>query len=106
MPAHSRLDTQAEYHCKAQRVFPSNPVAILWNCRRVSWTPTICCGGASMRRWLIVLGVLSIVPGIGFAREPETYKVGVAQVDITPTQYPVRLSGFGFRRTESEGVTQ
>jgi putative membrane-bound dehydrogenase-like protein len=30
--------------------------------------------------------------------------VGVAQADITPT-YPVRLSGFGFRRTESEGVT-
>lgn len=30
--------------------------------------------------------------------------VGVAQVDITP-DYPVRLSGFGFRRTESEGVT-
>ncbi len=33
------------------------------------------------------------------------YSVGVAQVDITP-DYPVRLSGFGFRRTESEGVTQ
>src|SRR5207247_1652052 len=32
------------------------------------------------------------------------YKVGVAEVDITP-EYPVRLSGFGFRRTESEGVT-
>src|SRR5438552_13854716 len=32
------------------------------------------------------------------------YQVGVAQVDITP-DYPIRLSGFGFRRTESEGVT-
>jgi hypothetical protein len=31
--------------------------------------------------------------------------VGLAQVDITP-DYPVRLSGFGNRRTESEGVTQ
>jgi putative membrane-bound dehydrogenase-like protein len=30
--------------------------------------------------------------------------VGVAQIDITP-DYPIRLSGFGFRRTESEGVT-
>ena len=30
--------------------------------------------------------------------------VGVAEVDITP-DYPVRLSGFGFRRAESEGVT-
>src|SRR5947209_4501629 len=33
------------------------------------------------------------------------YQVGVAAVDITP-HYPIRLSGFGFRRTESEGVTQ
>jgi len=33
----------------------------------------------------------------------DLYKVGVAQVDITPT-HPIRLSGFGFRRTESEGV--
>ena len=31
--------------------------------------------------------------------------VGVAAVDITP-EYPVRLSGFGFRREESAGVTQ
>ncbi|MBI1900817.1 MAG: neutral/alkaline non-lysosomal ceramidase N-terminal domain-containing protein, partial [Planctomycetia bacterium] len=35
----------------------------------------------------------------------EIYRVGVARVDVTP-DYPVRLSGFGFRRTESEGVTQ
>lgn len=32
------------------------------------------------------------------------YSVGVAQVDVTPG-YPVRLSGFGFRRVESEDVT-
>jgi putative membrane-bound dehydrogenase-like protein len=32
------------------------------------------------------------------------YSVGLARVDITP-DYPVRLSGFGSRRTESEGVT-
>jgi putative membrane-bound dehydrogenase-like protein len=31
--------------------------------------------------------------------------VGLAQVDITP-QYPIRLNGFGSRRTESEGVRQ
>jgi putative membrane-bound dehydrogenase-like protein len=36
---------------------------------------------------------------------PAVYHVGVARVDVTPT-YPVRLSGFGFRRTESEGVSQ
>src|SRR5437899_6583686 len=35
----------------------------------------------------------------------DTYSVGVAKADITPS-YPIRLSGFGFRRTESEGVTQ
>src|SRR4051812_35259849 len=31
-------------------------------------------------------------------------RVGVAQIDVTP-DYPIRLSGFGGRRTESEGVT-
>jgi putative membrane-bound dehydrogenase-like protein len=31
--------------------------------------------------------------------------VGVATVDVTP-DYPVRLNGFGGRRTESDGVTQ
>ena len=35
----------------------------------------------------------------------QTMSVGVARVDITP-DYPVRLNGFGFRRVESEGVTQ
>lgn len=34
-----------------------------------------------------------------------TYAVGIAAVDVTPN-YPVRLNGFGFRRAESEGVTQ
>jgi hypothetical protein len=33
------------------------------------------------------------------------YRVGVAKVDVTPT-YPIRLNGFGFRRQESEGITQ
>lgn len=32
-------------------------------------------------------------------------QVGAARQDITPT-YPIRLNGFGFRRTESEGITQ
>ena len=34
----------------------------------------------------------------------QDFELGVAQVDVTP-DYPVRLSGFGFRRDESEGVT-
>ncbi len=36
---------------------------------------------------------------------PGEYRVGVAKIDITP-DYPVRLSGFGGRRAESEGVSQ
>ena len=36
---------------------------------------------------------------------PQVYSVGVSKVDVTPS-YPVRLHGFGFRRTESEGVKQ
>ena len=41
-----------------------------------------------------------MAPGPGLALE-----VGVAKVDISP-QTPVRLSGYGGRRTESEGVAQ
>src|SRR5262245_32988880 len=50
---------------------------------------------------LVVIAVFSpsLVAG------PPPIDVGVARVDITPT-YPIRLSGFGFRQTESEGVTQ
>ena len=33
------------------------------------------------------------------------YLVGVARADITP-DYPVRLTGYGNRRTESDGVAQ
>src|SRR5688572_21329913 len=49
-----------------------------------------------------------VVPGLLVASTPgqeAVLKIGVASVDITP-DYPIRLSGFGFRRTESEGVTQ
>src|SRR5438067_9823139 len=51
--------------------------------------------------------IMLMLAGAAVSAEPTatTYAVGVAKVDITPT-YPVRLSGFGFRRTESEGVTQ
>src|SRR5688572_9762435 len=44
------------------------------------------------------------VPHLAIAADGD-YRAGVAAVDITP-DYPVRLSGFGFRRAESEGVTQ
>src|SRR5437879_3559555 len=51
--------------------------------------------------------ILGIMAGAALGAEPAatTYSVGVAKADITPA-YPVRLSGFSFRRTESEGVTQ
>src|SRR5262245_44619911 len=35
----------------------------------------------------------------------DLYRVGVAQLDITPS-HPIRLNGFGGRRAESEGVYQ
>jgi putative membrane-bound dehydrogenase-like protein len=48
-----------------------------------------------------------VLAGAAVCAEPAatTYSVGVATIDITPA-YPVRLSGFGVRRTESEGITQ
>jgi neutral ceramidase len=39
------------------------------------------------------------------AAEPTAWSVGVAKVDVTP-DYPVRLSGYGGRREEVEGVVQ
>src|SRR3954447_8777039 len=44
---------------------------------------------------------LSLLPLAADAAD--TYRVGTAQADITPS-HPIRLNGFGFRRTESEGV--
>jgi putative membrane-bound dehydrogenase-like protein len=58
-----------------------------------------------MRLSLAALLVCLIPPLSATAGTQDAYNVGVAQIDITPS-YPVRLSGFGFRRTESEGVTQ
>jgi putative membrane-bound dehydrogenase-like protein len=56
---------------------------------------------------VLALGASLFVPPAAFAADQPAgfFAVGVAQIDITPT-YPIRLSGFGFRRTESEGVTQ
>jgi hypothetical protein len=52
-------------------------------------------------RTLLLLALLAT----GSAAPARDLPVGVARVDITPG-YPVRLNGFGFRRKESEGVTQ
>jgi len=56
-----------------------------------------------MLRTLICLSFL-LLPGELLA-QPEPVLVGVAKIDITP-DYPIRLAGYGFRRTESEGVIQ
>jgi putative membrane-bound dehydrogenase-like protein len=56
-----------------------------------------------MRR--LSLALLLVLTAPLPAAEPTTYLVGAARVEITP-KYPVRLHGFGFRRTESEGVRQ
>ena len=42
-------------------------------------------------------------PASAYELSSETYRVGVARVDVTPS-YPIRLNGFGGRREESEGV--
>jgi putative membrane-bound dehydrogenase-like protein len=52
-------------------------------------------------RFLRLALVFALLPFTASA----AYRVGAAAVNITP-DYPVRLSGFGFRRAESEGVTQ
>lgn len=49
-----------------------------------------------------VMGTLSTT---AVRADAHIYEVGVAAVDVTP-DYPIRLNGFGGRRTESEGVTQ
>lgn len=53
----------------------------------------------------LILALLVWQPAARGADEPTVYSVGVAKVDVTP-DYPIRLNGFGFRRDESEGVSQ
>ncbi|HEY6169502.1 MAG TPA: neutral/alkaline non-lysosomal ceramidase N-terminal domain-containing protein [Verrucomicrobiae bacterium] len=48
----------------------------------------------------LLLGAVSNLPAANV-----THEVGAAKVGITP-EYPVRLSGYGNRRTEHEGVEQ
>jgi putative membrane-bound dehydrogenase-like protein len=55
--------------------------------------------------WFVSAALICFCFKVTGAKADAPCAVGVAAIDITPT-YPVRLSGFGFRRTESEGVTQ
>jgi len=63
----------------------------------------------SRRSFLGAIGGGSVLGRLGpsaLAADPEDLRpVGAAQIDITP-DYPVRLSGFGGRREEFEGITQ
>jgi neutral/alkaline ceramidase-like enzyme len=58
-------------------------------------------------RFTLILIVLASVPALADDTSQKgpnaTYLIGRATVDITP-DYQVRLNGFGFRRTESEGI--
>jgi hypothetical protein len=53
----------------------------------------------------LILVLLPSLQSRAQAQESASYHVGLARIDITP-RHPVRLNGFGFRRAESEGVTQ
>ncbi|PYI87202.1 MAG: hypothetical protein DME26_06920 [Verrucomicrobia bacterium] len=54
---------------------------------------------------LLIAFVLAFGGASSFAAAEALFQVGVAKVDITP-DYPIRLSGYGSRRTESDGVAQ
>lgn len=57
------------------------------------------------RNWLRTLALVTIFgPLLQATAAEKPLRAGVAAVDITP-DFPVRLNGFGGRRTESEGVT-
>ncbi len=57
-------------------------------------------------RLAITLALLTFLPpAVNAAVASGLFPVGVADIDITP-DYPVRLSGYGSRRTTHEGVDQ
>lgn len=58
-----------------------------------------------LRGTAILITLVACVEISPLTAADETVEVGVARIDITP-DYPIRLHGFGFRRTESEGVRQ
>src|SRR4051812_16156888 len=55
---------------------------------------------------------LTLICGLGLSTawsmpdsHDQLWSVGVAKIDITP-DYPIRLTGYASRKTESEGVAQ
>jgi len=55
-------------------------------------------------RRLLALALV-LCANVVFAKDDPLMQIGVARIDITP-DYPIRLSGYGSRRTNSEGVAQ
>lgn len=58
----------------------------------------------SISHWFLILCLVSGMPWCGQAADP-LLPVGIASVNVTP-EYPIRLSGYGSRRTSSDGVEQ
>jgi putative membrane-bound dehydrogenase-like protein len=61
------------------------------------------CGVPVEALWAALLGVLSVLGGTGVAGAEEVWRIGMAKVDITPTE-PVRLSGYATRDQAHAGV--
>src|SRR2546426_8162382 len=53
---------------------------------------------------LLPLLFILLLPLSGLSQQ-RSYSVGIAKINITP-DYPIRLSGYGDRRTVSEGAAQ
>jgi len=57
----------------------------------------------------VLRGFLRFVPALSVATVvaagEAAFQVGVARIDVTP-DYPIRLTGYAARKTESEGVEQ
>jgi len=53
----------------------------------------------------LALALLAVCCFMCVAAEDSVFQVGVARIDVTP-DYPIRLTGYAVRKTESEGVEQ
>jgi putative membrane-bound dehydrogenase-like protein len=59
----------------------------------------------TMKAAIFLILALALVPWRAVSKDEPLMIVGVASVDITPS-YPVRLHGYGNRKTNSQGVAQ
>ena len=59
----------------------------------------------SIQKILLIAGCTGCSLAAFAADPPQTYQVGVARIDITPA-YPIRLSGYAVRKSESTNAVQ